>query len=136
MKSKYIITILLIAISIIIVISMAGDASTYVTFQEAKNLNEKGLKKSIHVIGSLPKSVDGAVLGIKEGGDKLTFSFEMIDEQGFKQKVLHLNPIPVDFIRSEQVVIVGKYHGESFIADKILLKCPSKYQDTTLSPST
>ena len=59
----------------------------------------------------------------------LSFKFDMIDENGFKQKVLHSSPMPTNFTKSEQVVIVGSYNGENFIAEKILLKCPSKYEE-------
>ncbi|MEO1255088.1 MAG: hypothetical protein AAFY41_09415 [Bacteroidota bacterium] len=52
MKKKYIAAIVIIAVAITIVVSMAGDASTYVSFKEAKVLSEKGFKKSIHVVVS------------------------------------------------------------------------------------
>ena len=129
MKKKYILAIVVIAAAIAMVISMAGDASTYVTFSEAKELSEKGFKKSIHVVGELPKTASGEIVGIIESPDKLSFKFEMIDENGSRQQVLHANPIPTDFTRSEQVVIVGAYQGDKFVADKILLKCPSKYEE-------
>ena len=129
MKIKYIITILIIGIAIVIVSTMAGDASSYVTFKEAKELSTKGFKKSIHVVGELPRSSTGEIVGIEESPDKLSFKFQMKDENGFVQQVLHANPIPTDFTKSEQVVIIGAYNGNSFIAEKILLKCPSKYQE-------
>ncbi len=129
MKSKYILSIIVIAISIVIVISMTGDASSYVTFEEAKELSEKGYRNSIHVVGELPKTQTGEIQGIVESPDRLSFKFKMIDENGFLQEVLYANPIPTDFKRSEQVVIVGAYNGENFVAEKILLKCPSKYQE-------
>lgn len=129
MKKKHIAAIVIIAIAITMIISMTGDASSYVSFQEAKELSHKGFKKSIHVVGELPKAANGEVVGIEESADKLSFKFEMVDENGFKQKVLHANPMPTDFTRSEQVVIVGSYNGDNFVAEKILLKCPSKYQE-------
>lgn len=129
MKKKHIAAIVIIAIAITMIISMTGDASSYVSFQEAKELSDKGFKKSIHVVGELPKTANGEVVGIEESADKLSFKFEMVDENGFKQKVLHANPMPTDFTRSEQVVIVGAYNGDNFVAEKILLKCPSKYQE-------
>lgn len=129
MKKTHIVAIVIIAIAITMVISMTGDASSYVSFEEAKELSQKGFKKSIHVVGELPKTNAGQVVGIEESPDKLSFKFEMVDENGFRQKVLHANPIPTDFTRSEQVVIVGAYNGENFVAEKILLKCPSKYQE-------
>lgn len=129
MKTKHITSILVIAVAIVIVITMTGDASSYVSFQEAKELSEKGFKNSIHVVGELPKTQSGEIIGIEESPDRLSFKFEMIDENGFQQKVLFANPMPTDFTRSEQVVIVGAYTGDSFVAEKILLKCPSKYQE-------
>ncbi len=129
MKTKYIIAIGVIAIATIIVTTMAGDASTYVTFREAKELSSNGYKKTIHVVGELPRTSSGIITGIEESPDKLSFKFDMVDENGFTQRVLHANPIPTDFAKSEQVVIIGAYNGENFIAEKILLKCPSKYQE-------
>lgn len=129
MKTKYIVSIIVIAVAIVIVISMAGDASSYVDFKEAKELSSKGFKNSIHVVGSLPKSASGEIVGIEESADMLSFKFQMVDENGFRQQVLHANPMPTDFTRSEQVVIIGAYKGDNFIAEKILLKCPSKYQE-------
>lgn len=129
MKTKYIFAILIIGVCIVIVMTMAGDASSYVDFTEAKTLSDKGSTKSIHVVGTLPRTASGEILGIEESADMLSFKFDMVDENGFKQKVLHANPMPTDFTKSEQVVIVGSYQGENFIAEKILLKCPSKYEE-------
>ena len=56
----------------------------------------------------------------------------MVDENENEQTVLFAQPIPQDFERSEQVVVVGAYHKDTFIAEKILLKCPSKYQENEL----
>ena len=129
MKKKYIGAIVIIAVAITIIISMTGNASSYVSFEEAKVLSEKGFKKSIHVVGELPKTASGEIVGIQESPDKLSFKFQMVDEKGMRQEVLFAQPIPTDFTKSEQVVIVGAYQGEKFVADKILLKCPSKYQE-------
>ena len=129
MKGKYIIGFVIIGIAMAIIISMAGDASSYVTFEEAKQLSDKGFDKSIHVVGELPKTPTGTVTSIIESPDKLSFRFDLIDEVGKKQTVLHNNPVPTDFLKSEKVVIIGAYEGDKFIANKILLKCPSKYQE-------
>jgi cytochrome c-type biogenesis protein CcmE len=37
--------------------------------------------------------------------------------------------MPQDFLKSEKVVVIGSYDGDHFQASKILLKCPSKYQE-------
>jgi cytochrome c-type biogenesis protein CcmE len=37
--------------------------------------------------------------------------------------------MPPDLQRSEQVVVIGSFREDVFVADKILLKCPSKYEE-------
>jgi len=132
MKKGHIIGIVVIAIAIVIIISGLGDASSYVTFSEARLMANNGNAKKIHVVGALKKDEDGRVVGITESEDKLSFTFLMVDENQQEQKVFYNEPIPTDFIRSEQIVIVGSYQKDLFVADKILLKCPSKYQETEL----
>jgi cytochrome c-type biogenesis protein CcmE len=133
MKKSHILIIVVIAAAIGIIISTAGDASTYVGFDEAYEMALAGNKKDIHVVGELKKDIAGHVTGIEEGADKVSFSFVMIDEKGKEQKVQYNQPMPADFTRSEKVVVIGSYKGDYFHAEKILLKCPSKYQEQNVN---
>ncbi|MEQ9424486.1 MAG: cytochrome c maturation protein CcmE [Cyclobacteriaceae bacterium] len=135
MKKSYILGIVVIAVAITVIISTAGDASSYVNFEEAKALAASGNDNKIHVVGALKKDDDGSVVGIETGADKQSFSFLMVDQNDKEQKVVFLNTMPQDFLRSEQVVVVGAYHNDAFLADKILMKCPSKYQEQTIEAS-
>ena len=129
MKKSHIVIIVVIAAAIAIIVSTAGDASTYASFSDAYQMASNGNQNSIHVVGQLTKDAEGHVVGIEEGSDKVSFSFVMIDENGKEQKVDYNQPIPPDFTRSEKVVVIGHYVGNAFKAEKILLKCPSKYQE-------
>lgn len=129
MKTSHIIIIIVIAAAIGILVSTAGDASTYVGFSEAYQMASTGNSKDIHVVGELKKDLSGNVVGIEQGLDKVSFSFVMIDETGREQTVTYNQPMPQDFTKSEKVVVIGSYQGETFKASKILLKCPSKYQE-------
>lgn len=129
MKKSHILAIVVIAVAIAIIMATAGDASTYVNFSQAYEMAETGNNKSIHVVGQLKKDVNGHVIGLENAGDNLSFSFIMIDENGKEQNVFYNEPMPPDFIRSENVVVIGGYQGDHFVANKILLKCPSKYQE-------
>lgn len=133
MKRSHIIAIILIASAIGIIVSTAGDASIYVSFDEAYAIAASGDSKSIHVVGELTKNQSGEVTGIFPSNDKLSFRFIMEDENGKQQEVFYNEPIPPDFKRSEKVVVIGAYNGDLFIADKILMKCPSKYQGETVN---
>ena len=133
MKKSHILGIVVIAVAVGIIMSTAGDASSYVTFNQAKAMATSGNDSKIHVVGTLKKGEDGSIMGIEPAEDKLSFSFVMLDSDLKEQKVYYPEPMPVDFLRSEQVVVIGAYHDELFVADKILLKCPSKYQEQEIA---
>ena len=129
MKKPHILAIVVIAAAIVIITATAGCASTYVNFNQAYEMAETGNNKSIHVVGQLKKDDNGHVIGLQNSADNLSFSFIMVDENGKEQNVFYNEPMPPDFIRSENVVVIGGYQGDHFVANKILLKCPSKYQE-------
>jgi cytochrome c-type biogenesis protein CcmE len=131
MKKGHIIGLGIIAVAIVIIITSIGDASTYESFATAKEMKMKGEEKAIHVVGGLKKNPSGIVEGLEVNEDKTSFYFMMVDNDGMEQKVFYNEPVPADFVRSEQVVVIGAYKDENlFVADKILMKCPSKYQET------
>ena len=133
MKKSHIIAIGVIAVAVTIIISTTGDAGAYLNFNEAQEMALDGNKNEVHVVGQLKKDDAGHVMGVSPSMDKLSFSFLMVDENGTEQMVYYNEPMPADFLRSEQVVVIGKYADEQlFVADKILMKCPSKYQEETV----
>ena len=81
------------------------------------------------MVGQLKKDTNSQVTGIHPAENKLSFSFLLIDNNGKEELVHYQEPMPNDFLRSEQVVVIGGYLDGNFIADKILMKCPSKYQE-------
>jgi len=132
MKKSHIIGIVVIAIAVFVIISTAGDASTYVTFDEAKALFESGSGKKVHVVGQLVKGQDGEIVGVEPSKDKLTVTFLMVDNNQETNKVFYNKPMPPDLKQSEQVVVIGSYKNDIFFANQILLKCPSKYEEESL----
>lgn len=133
MKKSHIFLLIVIAIAIGIIVSTADDASTYVGFSEAWAMSTSGNNKEIHVVGQLKKDPNGHILGIRDGEDKVSFSFIMVDDEGKEQQVNYGQPMPPDFTRSEKVVVIGSYKGDVFSASKIILKCPSKYQEENIN---
>jgi cytochrome c-type biogenesis protein CcmE len=133
MKKSHIFLLIVIAVAIGIIVSTADDASTYVGFNEALSMSTSGNQKEIHVVGQLKKDSQGKIVGIEEGDDRVSFSFIMVDDQGKEQKVNYNQPMPPDFTRSEKVVVIGSYAADEFNASKIILKCPSKYQEEKIN---
>jgi len=134
MKKTHIFALVIIAVACGIILSTAGDASTYVTFKEAQALATKGDNSSIHVVGTLKKSESGEILGMeyKPEIDPNFFMFTLLDNDLEEKVVVLRNSKPQDFDKSEQVVVIGKMVNNHFEAEKILLKCPSKYENGEL----
>jgi cytochrome c-type biogenesis protein CcmE len=138
MKKSHIIGILVIAVAIVIIMSSVGDASTYVSFGEAIERAQDGDMTKVHVVGRLKKDAQGHIIGMQYDPlvDPNYFTFMLIDTNRVEQQVVYYNPKPQDFERSEQVVITGNIQSNVFVADKILLKCPSKYVEKEVQQNT
>jgi cytochrome c-type biogenesis protein CcmE len=130
-KPLHIVALLVIAVGIGIVVSTSGDASSYVCFSEAKEMASEGDDEKVHVVGSLPKDASGRILGMtyQPENNPDFFRFILVDEKQEKVEVWYNNPRPADFERSEKIVVVGAMKDQHFEADKILMKCPSKYNE-------
>ncbi|HOY94885.1 MAG TPA: cytochrome c maturation protein CcmE [Catalimonadaceae bacterium] len=131
MKPLHLAGLLAIAVGIAVIISTSGDASSYVCFAEAKTLAKDGDDDKVHVVGQLPKTASGEIEGMQYDPtlDPNYFRFLLVDEKKETQEVIYYKPKPADFERSEKVVVVGAMKNGHFEADKILMKCPSKYQE-------
>ena len=55
-------------------------------------------------------------------------SFKLRDEHGEVMPVEYRGVIPGNFDQAVSVVAIGKYEGDHFEAQQLLVKCPSKYQ--------
>ena len=122
MKKTHIIGIILIAVAIGVILSMVTDAATYANFTVA----QASPGDQFQVVGQLNKEKEIEYAPEKDAN---SFSFYMLDQEGSEHKVIFKGTKPQDFERSEQVVITGTFEGEDFHAEKILMKCPSKYND-------
>lgn len=136
MKLSHIIAIVVIAVGISVIISTAGNASSYVSFDEAFEMAESGDEAKVHVIGELTKDAQGDVIGVIYNPqlDPNYMEFTLTDDKNEKHKVICINPPASmqDFYKSEKVVVIGKVAGKDFVATEVLMKCPSKYEETEL----
>ncbi len=134
MKKSHIFLIVIIAVAIGVIMSTAGDVSSYVSFREAAALAADGSDTKVHVVGKPKKDASGQILGMEyqPAVDPNYFTFVMVDRHSEEKKVILSSPKPQDFEQSDTIVVIGSMGQEGFIADKIVLKCPSKYQDNQL----
>ncbi len=54
--------------------------------------------------------------------------FSLKDQKGEVMPVVYHGTIPGNFDQATMVVAIGRYQGGRFMAEQLLVKCPSKYQ--------
>ena len=121
MKRIHIIALLIIAIGIGALTMQAKDVARYNNFSDAQASGEK-VKVAGQLVKDKPMIYEPTINANK-------FSFYLKDQKGKEILVNLMKPKPQDFELSEQVVVTGEMKGETFVANDILMKCPSKYKD-------
>jgi cytochrome c-type biogenesis protein CcmE len=63
------------------------------------------------------------------------FTFDLQDSSGKMVKVVYSQPKPSNFEQAISIVAIGHYDEAQkvFIADEMLVKCPSKYQEQAIT---
>lgn len=121
MRKSAIIGLITIAICVGVLFSLNADTSSYSTFKEAAKES-----REFHVMGYWEKE-KGMYYDAQK--DANHFEFHMKDAGGMVNKVVYNGTKPQDFERSEKLVLIGEMRNNTFYASKILMKCPSKYND-------
>jgi cytochrome c-type biogenesis protein CcmE len=126
MRTKTLFGFGLLAVFGFLVVSSFGEqVAGYEAFTEAAQSG-----RPAHVVGTWledrPTTYDPATN---------RFSFWMEDQEGAVRQVVYPNPKPANFEDAEQVVVNGRMEGDVFVAEHILVKCPSKYNDMRAAPT-
>ena len=102
-----------------VVNSFGQQVSGWETFEDAQASGRKA-----HVVGTwvreAPSSYDPA---------RNVFTFTMADTSGTVRTVVYANPKPANFEDAVRVVVQGRMAADGSVFQKILVKCPSKYND-------
>ncbi len=121
MQKIHIVGLIMIAVAVGVLISMMSDVVNYSNFEEAISTQSR-----VKVVGVLSKDKP---MEYNPQKDANYFSFYMKDDNGLEKQVILNQSKPQDFEMSEQIVVTGSMKNDAFVADEILLKCPSKYKD-------
>ncbi len=89
----------------------------YLTFDEARK--SRGV---VQVMGGLDKESD------RYDTVKETLHFELIDPAGARMPVAYRGTKPANFKDAISIVAIGRFQDGRIEAEKLLVKCPSKYQ--------
>ena len=118
MNVKVIVGVALLAVAAVFgVTSFKKSMTPYVSFHEAKRA--AGM---VQVNGTLADK--NYVMKPSEQ----FLEFKLRDGSGEVMTVEYRGVIPGNFDQATSIVAIGRYSGERFAADQLLVKCPSKYQ--------
>jgi cytochrome c-type biogenesis protein CcmE len=115
----YLIGIIVIVVFVILGFSSFRKSVTpYVSFNEARASGER-----VQVIGKL---VPGSSV---YDTSQVSLTFQLTGKEGELLPVVYdSGPKPANFEEATEIVVIGRYDGANFIAEELLVKCPSKYQ--------
>ena len=124
MNAKTIIGVVIIAVAMLWGITSFLDSTIqYVSIAEAKTSSEK-----VQVMGKISKDE------VSYNTDESRLEFTIYDaeaettESAERLKVVYYGVVPGNFDQATSVVAKGTSKENEFVADKLLVKCPSKYQ--------
>jgi cytochrome c-type biogenesis protein CcmE len=118
MNLKVGLALALLAVAAVIgVTSFKKSVTPYITFAEARQ--SSGM---VQVNGVL---ADKNYVARQE---EQYLEFKLRDDQDHVMNVVYRGVIPGNFDQATSIVAIGRYKGDHFEAEQLLVKCPSKYQ--------
>jgi cytochrome c-type biogenesis protein CcmE len=125
-RVKFIVGGAVIALAIIYLIftTAQSTASYFLTVEE---LHDKG-----SAIYDRNVRVSGKVVGdsVDFNSRDLILRFEIVGESGESLPVFFNGPKPDQMRHDAEAIIQGTYDGNQFTAQELLLKCPSRYEES------
>ena len=120
MKPKTLIgLVVLVAFASLLVLNFGEQVSGYMSFEEAAETGTRA-----HVVGQWVQQDQ-----TRYDPAQNLFVFYMEDDRGNVRQVRYANPKPASFEDAEKLVVEGQLKDDVFVAEHILMKCPSKYND-------
>jgi cytochrome c-type biogenesis protein CcmE len=116
-KGYWIAAGLAVAFVLLGVTSFQKTLTPYLSFEEARHA--KGV---VQVMGGLDKTSD------RYDTTTERLSFDLVDEHGGRMPVVYGGLRPANFKDAISIVAIGRYREGRIVAEKLLVKCPSKYQ--------
>jgi cytochrome c-type biogenesis protein CcmE len=121
MKTTHIVVLVALAVFLVALgLNLSESVSIYTDFATAKAKTGK----QVHIVGTWTQREQSDYDPSRD-----LFTFYMQDTLRQVELVHFYDPKPVNFEQAEKVVVVGGYDKQQkFVAEKIVMKCPSKYE--------
>jgi cytochrome c-type biogenesis protein CcmE len=118
MKKGYIVAaVLAVGFLVLGVTAFRTTLTPYVSFDVAKKT-----AGSVQVMGSLEKGSEHYDPASQQ------LAFAIVDDHGRTLPVVYRGIKPANFKDALSIVAIGRYESGALHAEKLLVKCPSKYQ--------
>jgi cytochrome c-type biogenesis protein CcmE len=127
-KIKFIVGGVIIALAVVYLI-YTGIQSTSAYFLTVDELYAKGEameNRTLRVSGKVDEDT------IDFNNRDLVLAFEVTSETGERLPVVFNGPKPDQMRHGADAILEGKYDGQTFAAQSLLLKCPSRYEEGTI----
>ncbi|MBL8048273.1 MAG: cytochrome c maturation protein CcmE [Chthonomonas sp.] len=126
MKGRWIVPTLCVTLGVgLMTAALIANASPYVDVAAARTMDGTDL----HVAGKL---VPGT---LKSSPKDNLVAFELKDEKGAIMPVSYKGIEPGNLQQTDKIVAIGGFQDKVFVANKLLVKCPSKYESTKKEPA-
>ena len=127
-KVKFIVGGGLIALAIVYLIyaGISSNSAYFLTVDELYAKGESMQNRTVRVAGM----VDAETIDFNNR--ELILTFDVTSETGERMPVVFNGPKPDQMREGAEAILEGKYNGEEFQAQSLLLKCPSRYEEGTI----
>ncbi|MGH9364559.1 MAG: cytochrome c maturation protein CcmE [Thermoanaerobaculia bacterium] len=116
-KGYWIAAVLALGFVVLGLTAFQKTLTPYLSFDEARKA-----RGTVQVMGALDKESDRYDTANQE------LSFDLLDERGGRLRVAYRGTRPGNFKDAVSIVAIGRYAAGRIEAEKLLVKCPSKYQ--------
>jgi cytochrome c-type biogenesis protein CcmE len=124
-KIKFIVGGVVVALAVIYLIyaGISANSTYFFTIDELYAKGESMENRTVRVSGWVDaESVDF-------NNRDLILDFDVTSENGERMHVVFNGPKPDQMRDGSEAILEGKYTGDEFVADSLLLKCPSRYEE-------
>lgn len=111
--------VLMVGFTALLFMNFGEQVGGYMNFSEAEYTGSRA-----HVVGQWVESKQ-----YQYDRKRNLFMFHMKDNQGRVEQIVYPDPKPANFEDAEKLVVEGEMKDGVFVANHILVKCPSKYND-------
>jgi cytochrome c-type biogenesis protein CcmE len=122
MKPAYLIATVVIAVCMVVTMyTFSGAVANHVNIAHAKT--------KPHDVIQVPGDIDKSTVIFDAVRGRLEFEIVDRKDKSQRMKVVYAQPKPENFDTANSVEAIGSYKNGVFVAQNLLVKCPSKYND-------